>query len=283
MYQDIGPHTYMQEYQYDRTPQEGDYVVSVSGGCVLMCGSDELRKMPQFGADDTLLQEDDFQYTYLFSIDDTGYYAAKGRLPENREYSYCRLRQVQKSVPEWQSYAYATAAHLASWYDNRRYCGHCGTPLIRSQTERAMVCPSCGLIEYPKISPCVIVGILYQDKLLLTRYAGRAYTHHALVAGFVEIGESFESAVRREVMEEVGLTVKRITYYKSQPWAFSESILAGYFAEAEKPEIILNHDGNEELSDAAWFSHDEIPQDSSTFSLTGTMIEAFRSGGTELL
>lgn len=87
-----------------------------------------------------------------------------------------------------------------------------------------MRCPDCGQMEYPKISPAVIVGILHKDKILMSKYAGRDnITYYALIAGFTEIGESIEETIRREVMEEVGLKVKNIRYYKSQPWSFSET------------------------------------------------------------
>ena len=102
---------------------------------------------------------------------------------------------------------------------------------------------------------------------------------HALVAGFVEIGESFEDTVRREVMEEVGLKVRNIRYYRSQPWAFSGAVMAGFYAEPDgDPHVSLNHDGSDELAEAEWFTRGELEQEDSTFSLTWTMIEAFRNG-----
>lgn len=86
---------------------------------------------------------------------------------------------------------------------------------------------------FPKISPAVIVAVTDNDRVLLTKYAGRTYKNYALVAGFNEAGETIEQTVRREVMEEVGLKVKNLKYYKSQPWGLSGSLLSGFFCELD--------------------------------------------------
>ena len=127
---------------------------------------------------------------------------------------------------------------------------------------------------YPKISPAVIVGVIHNDKILMSKYAGRAYTRYALIAGFTEIGENAEQTVAREVMEEVGLKVKNIRYYKSQPWAFSDSLLMGFFAELDGDDTITL-DTNE-LAEAGWFSRDEIDLEDDHLSLTREMIMLFK-------
>ena len=130
---------------------------------------------------------------------------------------------------------------------------------------------------YPRINPAVIVGVTDGDRLLLTKYRGRAYKKYALVAGFTEIGESFEQTVAREVMEETGLKVKNIRYYKSQPWGFADNILAGYFCEVDgDPTIRMDQ---EELSVAEWFQRDAIPVEPEDLSLTNEMIIHFKQGG----
>ena len=137
-------------------------------------------------------------------------------------------------------------------------------------------CPVCGHTVYPKISPAVIVGVKDGDRLLLTKYSGRAYKRYALIAGFNEIGESIEDTVRREVMEEVGLKVKNIRYYKSQPWSFSETLLMGFYCDLDgSAEIQLD---TEELSEGVWMKREEIPKPVSDISLTSEMIERFRRG-----
>lgn len=101
-----------------------------------------------------------------------------------------------------------------------------------------MYCPECRITEYPKISPAVIVGVTHGNKLLMSKYANRDFNKYALIAGFTEIGETIEETVRREVMEEVGLKVKNIRYYKSQPWSFTDTLLFGFFAELDGDETI---------------------------------------------
>ena len=140
--------------------------------------------------------------------------------------------------------------------------------------ERMLLCPSCRNMVYPRISPAVIVGVLNGDKILMSKYAGRPYTNYALIAGFNEIGESAEQTVAREVMEEVGLKVKNIRYYKSQPWAFSGSLLLGFFCDLDGSDRITL-DRNE-LAEAGWFKWDEIALTDDHLSLTREMIMQFK-------
>ena len=141
-----------------------------------------------------------------------------------------------------------------------------------------MRCPECGQTEYPKISPAVIVGILHQDKLLMSKYAGRDnITYYALIAGFTEIGETIEETIRREVMEEVGLKVKNIRYYKSQPWSFSETVLMGFFVDLDGDDETITLD-TEELATAEWFTREEAKPQPLNISLTSEMIWQFKNG-----
>ena len=150
-----------------------------------------------------------------------------------------------------------------------------------SETERARVCPACGLTVYPKICPAVIVAVTDGDRLLLTKYQGRAFRRYALVAGFAEIGEPIEDTVRREVLEETGLRVKQIRFYKSQPWVFTDSLLLGFWCELDGSDAVTVQES--ELSEARWHHRDEIPEDYSGISLTGEMIDAFRQGKEHLM
>ena len=146
----------------------------------------------------------------------------------------------------------------------------------KSKIERAMVCPACSNTVYPKICPAVIVAIHDGDRLVLTRYKDRPFKHYALVAGFNEIGESIEETVHREVLEETGLRVKNLRFYKSQPWVFTDTLLFGFFAELDGSDKITVQE--DELAEAGWFHRSEIPEDQSRISLTGEMMEQFRKG-----
>ena len=139
-----------------------------------------------------------------------------------------------------------------------------------------MRCPECNNMIFPKIAPSVIVGVTHGDRLLLSKYANRSYTRYGMIAGFTEIGETVEKTVQREVMEEVGLKVKNIRYYKNQPWAFSDSMLVGFFAELDgSPQIRLDET---ELSTAVWMKREDIPGDYTNVSLTHEMILLFKHG-----
>ena len=141
--------------------------------------------------------------------------------------------------------------------------------------QRMLQCPCCANMVFPKIAPAVIVGVTHGDKILMTKYAGREYKRYALIAGFTEIGETAEETVKREVMEEVGLHVKNLRYYKSQPWSFSDTLLMGFFAEVEGDDSITLD--REELALAEWFERENIPVSESDISLTSEMIEYFRN------
>ena len=207
---------------------------------------------------------------------------ASGHAEDAGEYSVETLRVLRRTKPKEECYAGETAYHLYVWYRDNSFCGRCGEHLEYSHKERAMICPSCGNVVYPKIAPAVIVGILNScgDKIVMTRYAGREYKGHALVAGFCEIGETAEDTVRREVLEEVGLHVRNIRYYKSQPWGFDSNLLFGYYCTADEDEPIHMDDG--ELAKAVWVSRDEIGEEERNLSLTAEMIMHFKEGGDKI-
>lgn len=275
MFQEIEPHVLNNEHK-NRKPEKNDYAIIYKDNKVLIYNEDEQRIFPTIG---DIMQSHTVNpdgFVYLFDLDDRGFFLSKDSFAETGDLKYQDARIFREKKPSWLSFGGATAAHLAGWYDKNRFCGKCSHPMVPKETERALYCPNCGLTDYPKINPVIIVGIIDNDRLLLTKYAHAEYKKHSLVAGFTEIGETLEDTVKREVMEEVGLKVKNIRYYKSQPWAFSESLLVGFFADVDgntDPEI-----DTEELSEADWFTREEIPADDSTFSLTWNMIERFRQG-----
>ena len=126
------------------------------------------------------------------------------------------------------------------------------------------------------IAPAVIVGVTDGEYILMTTYANREYKRYALIAGFTEIGETAEETVMREVQEEVGLKVKNIHYYKSQPWSFTDTLLMGFFCELDGEDgITLDTD---ELAMAEWFERDKMPVEAEDLSLTNEMMMAFKHG-----
>ena len=178
--------------------------------------------------------------------------------------------------PKEQCFGLVTGFHLYNWYKGRRFCGTCGHKLIHDEKERMMYCPQCQSTEYPKISPAVIVAVTNGNKILMSKYAGRNAKRYALIAGFTEIGETLEETVKREVMEEVGLKVKNIRYYKSQPWGLSGSLLAGFVCDLDGEDTITLDEN--ELAVAQWFEREEIPYDDYDVSLTREMMIQFKKG-----
>ena len=138
-----------------------------------------------------------------------------------------------------------------------------------------MICPACGAVEYPRIGPCILAAVTNGDRLLLTRYA-RQKGNLVLVAGFMEIGETAEQCVAREVLEETGVKVKNIRYAGSQPWGFSGVVSMAFTAELDGSEAIQVD--NNELSEAFWLRREEIPDPPYTCSLTSELIRSFKRG-----
>jgi NAD+ diphosphatase len=213
---------------------------------------------------------------YLFSIDETAYFWIP-RLDETQfpGMSWQKVEVFRNTVTQVEAFAGITGFQLAKWYESRRFCPRCGAQMRPDERERMMRCDSCGQTEYPKISPAVIVGVTDGERLLMTKYAGRSNKNYALIAGFTEIGETIEETVEREVFEEVGLHVKNLRYYKSQPWSFSDTILMGFFAEVDgAKEIHLDED---ELAVGEWHYPETIPEDDG-ISLTREMMRVFKEG-----
>ena len=183
-------------------------------------------------------------------------------------------RDMHEIMPRFIAFAGITALQLDGWYRNNRYCGHCGGLLKKDHKERMLYCEKCGSRVYPRINPAVIIAVTKGSKLLMTKYAGRTYKNYALVAGFNEAGETIEQTVRREVMEEVGLKVKNLKYYKSQPWGLSGSLLSGFFCELDGDDkITLQED---ELSLGTWVKADDLDLEDDGISLTREMILKFK-------
>lgn len=285
MIQDIGKGRYRNEYRNRYAAADDKVIVCKKRDPFLRFEGTETSFLTYQETIDKLPCLKD-QETYLFELDGVSYftfrYGAAGDteiadLFDSVEFdsaAWGNFRDLRKNGPSVELFAAETAAQLIAWYDNRRICPHCGKPMEHSPKERMMQCPSCRLMEYPKISPAVIVAVTNGDRILLTKYAGRGFTNYALIAGFNEIGESIEETVHREVMEEVGVKVKNLRYYKSQPWSFTDTLLFGFFCELDGDDIIRLD--QEELAVGEWVKREDVP-DNDGISLTREMMSVFKN------
>ena len=221
MIQDIAPHSY--DNQYRPVPPERDSIaLYYEGHAVLLRKTPEEIEFPRF-RDLERLNEDIYQdYIYLFTIDKERYYLVKGISRERlSDFTLENTEIFRTGEPQYRAFAGITGFQLFNWYQSHKYCGRCGHLMKMDKKERMVYCEECRNMEFPKICPAVIIGVTDKNRILLSKYADRAFRKYALLAGYTEIGETVEETVKREVMEEVGLKVKNIRYYKSQPWSFT--------------------------------------------------------------
>ena len=276
MIQDIQPkHLYN---QYDPVPPDGEsYALYYENHAVLLKRSPEGIVFPRFKELERLNEEIYEDYIYLFSVDEERYYLVQeiNREPLS-EFTMENTEIFRTADPQYHAFAGITGYQLYNWYTNHKYCGRCGKMMVRDDKERMLKCNSCHNMEFPKICPAVIIGVTDGNRILMSKYAGRAYKKYALLAGFTEIGETVEQTVAREVMEEVGLKVKNIRYYKSQPLAFTDTLLMGFYCDLDGDDGITLDEN--ELAMAEWFEREEIPVEPSRDSLTNEMIIRFKKG-----
>lgn len=271
MIQDIYPHKFNNQYDTEAVPAENSPVLVFKGAEVLADTNGWLR-IPSAGE-----MPENAQLRFAFKLDNVSYFLAENSDINIDGYNFTNIREIRemKTGEKHQIFAMMTGKHLSDWYRDTRFCGRCGSKMNHSETERAMKCPDCGYTAYPRIMPAVIVGITNGDRLLLTKYR-TGYQHNALVAGFTEIGETLEETVKREAMEETGLTVTNIRYYKSQPWGMANDILAGFFCDVCGDTEI--HMDENELKYAEWVERENIILQPDSSSLTNEMMMVFKEG-----
>ncbi len=182
------------------------------------------------------------------------------------------LRQVYGRLDEDLFWIAARAIQIVDWDRTHRFCGQCGAPTEAQKAERAKKCSKCGLLHFPRLAPAIIVLIERGDQLLLARARRFPTVMYSVLAGFVEPGESLEETVVREVKEEVGLSLKDIRYFGSQPWPFPHSLMIAFTATYAGGEISLD---DNEIEDAGWFTVDNLPPLPGKISIARKLIDWF--------
>ncbi len=279
MIQDIYPHKLDNQYK-EKAPENNSKILYFQGNQILIhrTSQDELF-LPEYA----LLSEADkknAKLQYVFSMNDISYFLLwiredikQSDFPEG--FGLEPVRTLRQLISKEVCFGVMTAWHLHRWYQDNQFCGRCGSGTVHDGKERMLRCPECGNMIFPKIAPAVIVCVTDGDRILMSKYADREYKKYALIAGFTEIGETAEETVAREVMEEVGLLVKNIRYYKSQPWGIDSNLLLGFFCELDGADKITMD--TKELAVAQWFHRDEMPAQDDGISLTREMMGVFKN------
>lgn len=233
-------------------------------------------RLPTF-EDATVFQQQNDAGLYIGSLGERLVFAQRAAedMQAPAGWSFTSLRALFGVVGDDLVAAVGTALHLLEWEANSRFCGRCGAETAMKRDERAKLCPECGLIIFPRISPAIIVAVLNNGKILLGHNRRHTKAMYSLVAGFVEAGESLEQAVRREIREEVSIEVDHIRYWGSQPWPFPDSLMIGFTADYKSGTVEVD---GEELVDAGWFEPDSLPLIPPFGSISRRIIDWFTDG-----
>lgn len=189
---------------------------------------------------------------------------------------FINLRQAMNILPYKLMKTIIYFQQLHYYYLTHQYCGKCGTPTIKRELNKFVFCPKCCEENYPHIAPCIIVRIHRNDKILMARGINFPPAAWGLIAGFIEVGESLEEGIIREVHEEVGIEIKDICYWGSEPWPYpGNSLMIGYTATYKSGELVLDHS---EIEAAGFYAANELPGvPSTTFSIASRMIKEFKA------
>lgn len=287
MIQDIAPHLFDNAYGNRRPAHRGDRILCYRKNEVFLVEAKENPSGFDFPVFEQIFREEEKELYYLFSVDDIGYFLInEDEFLEQLEGSGgegavfgpgggFQATQVFRSMGEGDPVPLImmTGLHIYTWMRKNRFCGCCGSKTEQHPTERAFQCPSCRNLIFPQISPSVAVGVVNGDRILLARGLQSPPNRFGLIAGFVEVGESVEETVRREVLEEVGLKVKNLEYFKSQPWGLTGIEMLGFFVELDGDDTIKVQES--ELAEAVWRTADEIDRTMAQHSLSYTIIQEF--------
>lgn len=194
-------------------------------------------------------------------------------LEVNEEFNVVPIRQALSLFSPEQFGIGVKAYSVINWDKNHQFCGRCGLPTNHHGKNFERICSSCNMSFFPRISPSIIVLIHNKDRLVMARSPHFLPGVYGLIAGFVEIGESLEEAVHREVKEEVGLEIKNLNYFGSQPWPFPDSLMVAFTAEYAAGEIKIDQD---EIEEAGWYNYNNLPgRPSTAISIGSLLLDSF--------
>ena len=213
-----------------------------------------------------LLVESSSQYVFALDL--------KSDISKSLSAECLSLRSIIFSDTRAESFILGKANQIVEWYNSHKYCGACGGSNHSGEEQRVMHCPSCHIQYFPRINPCVIVLITRGREILLARSSRFRSGFFSCLAGFIEIGETAECTVHREIKEEVGIRVDNVRYIKSQSWPFPSQLMLGFHADYVSGEIALEPT---EIAEAAWFDISDLPSvPSAEISVAGKLIQLYK-------
>ncbi|MDW7692045.1 NAD(+) diphosphatase [Flammeovirgaceae bacterium SG7u.111] len=242
---------------------------------------EEVKKQPRvlFSRDKfEKIKQEIINEEYLGLLNESNCYVvelheASEEIPSN--WAFLPIRELFGKIPDESALLCGRANHMLFWAGRHKFCGKCGTRTRRKEDEVAKECPKCGSVHYPSIYPAIIVAITRGNQILLAHANRFNRRFYSVLAGFVEMGETLEECVAREVMEEVGIKVKNVKYFGSQPWPFPNSLMLGFTAEYASGEIKVDP---VELTDADWYTPENMPPVPPPISIAGKLIQWFLDG-----
>ena len=250
------------------------WVVALDGAHLLAALDSAMPVLPRYAEVAAWLPPDDALH-HLGELDGRPAYAVHVRRDAGvaEPWGWTELRRLVSVLTPAGFAVTGRAAQLLEWARNHRFCGRCGSPTgPHPDGERALICRACGFGAYPRINPCVIGIVSRGDEILLARAHRFTNGMFSALAGFMEVGESAEETLIREVREEVGVEITNIRYFGSQPWPFPSNLMLGFHAEYAGGELRLQDD---EIAEAGFFRVDALPLIPPRGSIARALIDDF--------
>ena len=206
----------------------------------------------------------------IFKLDDTSIFLTSTINSLDEDQVYLSKKELYPYLDEESLTIVSRAFQIFDWVYNQNYCSRTGNKLTSVKEDLSKICESSSKDYFPKMSPCILVIVTYKNELLLVRHNNEIRTLYTAIAGFVDLGESLEECVEREVYEEVGLRIKNINYVGSQSWPFPNQLMMAFQAEAISKDVLIDE---KEILEASWFKPNEIPKIPPEPSLSNSLIK----------
>ena len=206
----------------------------------------------------------------IFKLDDTSIFLTSTINSLDEDQVYLSKKELYPYLDEESLTIVSRAFQIFDWVYNQNYCSRTGNKLTSVKEDLSKICESSSKVYFPKMSPCILVIVTYKNELLLVRHNNEIRTLYTAIAGFVDLGESLEECVEREVYEEVGLRIKNINYVGSQSWPFPNQLMMAFQAEAISKDVLIDE---KEILEASWFKPNEIPKIPPEPSLSNSLIK----------